>query len=213
MSKINKLNKIALFHSEWVATAKSLGAKDYAEDLIQEAYIKIDKYNYQDKIVKDNKIQRGYMFFIIRSLFINYVKAKSKIKKLDLDPLMYKSEIKDGHHGVMYGRIDFDLTSDDNLKEEIAITSGQKRKKSLKEEIAFGKLCNKMDKELNNLHWYDKRIFEIYRDTPLSIRGIAKETDISFVNIFHTLKKVKTIMKDKFSEDYQDYIYGDYDRI
>ena len=197
MSKINKLNKIALFHSEWVATAKSLGAKDYAEDLIQEAYIKIDKYNYQDKIVKDNKIQRGYMFFIIRSLFINYVKAKSKIKKLDLDPLMYKSEIKDGHHGVMYGRIDFDLTSDDNLKEE----------------IAFGKLCNKMDKELNNLHWYDKRIFEIYRDTPLSIRGIAKETDISFVNIFHTLKKVKTIMKDKFSEDYQDYIYGDYDRI
>jgi hypothetical protein len=70
-----------------------------------------------------------------------------------------------------------------------------------------------MDNELDDLHWYDKRIFEIYRDTPLSIRGMAKETKISFVNIFHTLKKVKLIMKDKFQEDYEDYLFGDYDRL
>jgi hypothetical protein len=97
----------------------------------------------------------------------------------------------------MTGKFIFDITTDDDLSQE----------------IAFGTLCDKMDKELDNLHWYDKRIFEIYRDTPLSIRGMAKETKISFVNIFHTLKKVKTIMKDKFKEDYEDYLSGDYDRI
>ncbi len=176
-----KIKEIVKYHKEWIEIAKCLGAGDYSEDLIQEAYIKIDKYNYQDKIIKDGKVSKGYMFFIIRSLFVNYVNAKNKIKKVDYNPNDFKS---------------FKLYSSDLTKE-----------------LAFGRLCDKMDKELNNLHWYDKRIFEIYRDTPLSIRGIAKETQISFVNIFHTLKKVKAVMKDKFNEDYQDYVYGDYDRI
>jgi hypothetical protein len=42
---------------------------------------------------------------------------------------------------------------------------------------------------------------------------MAKDTKISFVNIFHTLKKGKNIMKDKFGEDYEDYKNEDYDLI
>jgi len=70
-----------------------------------------------------------------------------------------------------------------------------------------------MDKELENWSWYDKKIFEIYRDTPLSIRGMAKETDISWVNIFHTLKRGKIKMKEKFKEDYEDFKNKDYDLL
>ena len=191
------LSQVALYHDLWLQIATGLGAGDYAPDIIQEAYIKLEKYNCKDKILIDNKVSKGYMFFVIRSLFMNYVKAKSKIRKVDLDYKHKKAELKDGHHGAMYGRIAFDLTSDDNLDKE----------------IAFGKLCNKMDKELESLHWYDRRIFEIYRDTPLSIRGMSKETKISFVNIFHTLKKVKQVMRDKFQEDYEDFLLGDYERI
>lgn len=191
------LSQVAKYHELWLQIAENLGAKDYAQDIIQEAYIKLDKYNCKDKILKDNKVSKGYMFFVIRSLFMNYVKAKSKIRKVDLDPLLYKQAMKDGHKGTMHGRFNFDLSTDENLSQE----------------IAFGKLCNKMDKELESLHWYDRRIFEIYRDTPLSIRGMSKETQISFVNIFHTLKKVKQVMRDKFQEDYEDYRFGDYERI
>ena len=42
---------------------------------------------------------------------------------------------------------------------------------------------------------------------------MAKETNISSVNIFHTLKKGKNIIRDKFEEDYEDYKNGDYDLI
>ena len=42
---------------------------------------------------------------------------------------------------------------------------------------------------------------------------MAKETGISFVNIFHTLKKGKQTMRDKFNEDYEDYINGDFNQI
>ena len=34
---------------------------------------------------------------------------------------------------------------------------------------------------------------------------MSSETKISSVNIFHTLKKGKKIMKEKFSEDYEDF--------
>ena len=42
---------------------------------------------------------------------------------------------------------------------------------------------------------------------------MSKETKISTVNIFHTLKKGKRIINKKFSEDYLDYKNGDYDLI
>tara|TARA_R110001583_G_scaffold121731_4_gene272912 strand:+ start:1915 stop:2502 length:588 start_codon:yes stop_codon:yes gene_type:complete len=189
------LSQVAKYHDLWLQIAENLGAKDYAQDIIQEAYIKLDKYNCKDKILKDNKVSKGYMFFVIRSLFLNYVKAKSKIRKVDLDANHTKENLR--MPASDYQRICFDLTSEDTLEEE----------------RAFGKLCDKMDKELESLHWYDRRIFEIYRDTPLSIRGMSKETQISFVNIFHTLKKVKQVMRDKFQEDYEDYLFGDYERI
>ena len=59
----------------------------------------------------------------------------------------------------------------------------------------------------------NKKLFKLYRDTNLSIRGIAKETGISFVSIFHTLKKSKGKLKDMFGEDYLDYKNEDYERI
>jgi len=70
-----------------------------------------------------------------------------------------------------------------------------------------------MDIEVNNWHWYDKKIYELYRDSDLTIRAMAKETNISTTNIFYTLKKGKQIMHDKFSEDYEDFKNGDYDLI
>ena len=70
-----------------------------------------------------------------------------------------------------------------------------------------------MDNELDDWHWYDKSIYKLYRDTELSIRGMAKDTSISSVNIFHTLKKGKDKMREKFSEDYEDFKNEDYNLI
>lgn len=84
---------------------------------------------------------------------------------------------------------------------------------NLEEQEAFFKLCNMIDEEMDNWHWYDKKIFTIYRDTDLSIRKMASETHISWVSIFNTLKNCKNIIKDKFNDDYLDYKNQDYDRI
>jgi DNA-directed RNA polymerase specialized sigma24 family protein len=186
------LEIVAKQHNDWVLMAKKMGAKHYAEDIVQEAYIKLHKYTDPNKVIKKGKVSKGYMFFVIRSIYLHYVVNKNKIHKINID----------------------DFYKDDGFKE---ITQENLHKFTdqdyLDEEQAFGRLINKMDNELDSWDWYSKRIFEIYRDTPLSIRGMAKETGISFVNIFHTLKKGKQIMRDKFSEDYEDFKNKDYNKI
>ena len=75
------------------------------------------------------------------------------------------------------------------------------------------KSAYKIDDEIENWHWYDKKLFVLYRDTNMSIRKIAAETNISWVSIFNTLKNAKIILKDKLKEDYEDYKNEDYERL
>jgi len=66
------------------------------------------------------------------------------------------------------------------------------------------------EKESN---WYDAKMFQVYRDTNLSMRKMAKLSNISWVSIFHTLKNVKQDLRNNFQEDWEDYQNGDYDKI
>ena len=70
-----------------------------------------------------------------------------------------------------------------------------------------------IDDHIDEWRWYEKKLFTLYRDSDLSIRGIAKETNISWVSIFNTLKNAKHELKEKFQEDYDDLKNKDYERI
>ena len=78
------------------------------------------------------------------------------------------------------------------------------------EQEAYNDICMLIDDELENWHWYDKKLFKLYRDTDLSMRDIASETNISLMSIFNSLKNHKEILKEKFQKDYTDYIERDY---
>ena len=84
---------------------------------------------------------------------------------------------------------------------------------NLDEEIAYNKICTMIDDHIDEWRWYERRLFQLYRDSGLSIRGIAKETNISWVSIFNTLKNAKHELKEKFQEDYDDLKNKDYERI
>ena len=83
----------------------------------------------------------------------------------------------------------------------------------IEQQEAYAKVCDLMDSYIEDWHWYDQKLFKLYRDTDMSIRKIAAETGISWVSIFNTLKKCKKDLNDKFNEDYDDYLNGDYERI
>jgi RNA polymerase sigma factor (sigma-70 family) len=55
-------------HKHWIATVKRLGEQYYAEDIVQEAYIK----------VHGKEINEAYFYFTLRSLTVDLQRSKSK---------------------------------------------------------------------------------------------------------------------------------------
>jgi DNA-directed RNA polymerase specialized sigma24 family protein len=84
---------------------------------------------------------------------------------------------------------------------------------NVEEHKAYNDICLMIDEEIDNWHWYDKKLFKLYRDTDMSMRDIAKETNISLISIFHSIKNYKEILNTKFQKDYADYINNDYNNI
>jgi DNA-directed RNA polymerase specialized sigma24 family protein len=84
---------------------------------------------------------------------------------------------------------------------------------NLEEHEAYNNICLLVDEEIKNWHWYDEKLFKLYRDSDMSMRDIAKETNISLISIFNSIKNYKEILNTKFSKDYQDYINNDYNGI
>jgi|TARA_R110002049_G_scaffold220827_1_gene392380 hypothetical protein len=202
---MNWITKIYRYHKEWIAMTESLGGGLYSEDIVMEAYIKLDKYNCEHKIIKNGKVSKGYMYFVLRSLFVDYIRQANKIKKVNIDVLY-----------TLSGKTWFIDPSSASATQRGLKQNAEKvhyDSENVKKEYAYGRICSKIDNEIKTWHWYDKKMFELYKDTPLTIRAMSGETNISSTNIFHTLKKGKKIIKDKFLEDYQDYKNGDYDLI
>ncbi len=84
---------------------------------------------------------------------------------------------------------------------------------NLEEHKAYNDICMLIDEEIKNWDWYDRKLFKLYRDTDLSMRDIAKETNISLISIFNSIKNYKIILKEKFENDYQEYINNDYNMM
>jgi len=170
---------VAKQHNEWIRIVNSFGEYDYAEDIVQEAYLILYKYAKPEKVIEGDFIRRGYMYFTLRTTYYLYYNQKRKVNKVSID---------DGH---------LQLEDTNNVEEH----------------EAYNKICLKIDKEIEDWHWYDKKLFILYRDSGMSIRKIAAETKISWVSIFNSLKNAKGIIRDKLNEDYQDYLNEDYDKI
>ena len=70
--------------------------------------------------------------------------------------------------------------------------------------LKFEKL-DKIDLVLNDLYWYDKKVFELYyygeNGEGNTLDTLAKKTGISRNSLFTTIDKVRTILKKELSED------------
>ena len=74
-----------------------------------------------------------------------------------------------------------------------------------------------MDIKINNVvdswHWYDKMLFNLYRNSGLSYRQIENETGISFKSVYSTITNCKKSLKHEVGECYEDLINEDFELI
>jgi RNA polymerase sigma factor (sigma-70 family) len=70
-------------------------------------------------------------------------------------------------------------------------------------ENLFETILDKANKEMDTWHWYDKKLFQLYIYQDLSMRDIAKETNISLRSIFSTIKYCRERLQKELKEDYK----------
>jgi len=198
---MNWLTELSKHHNKWVNTVKSFGEHNYAEDIVQEMYLKLvsmdeanrnttDKrfcvdFSIEKRVLKTNgEINSSYIWLVLRTMFIDFIKEKNKIQKVSLDDTILVSELND--YDEAYGKF---LSKLDLLKETWIHT--------------------KDDKDFH----YDKLLFDIYSKHNRSMRTISKDVNIETTSIFNTLKRCKKNIKDELSEDWEDLQNGDYELI
>ena len=70
------------------------------------------------------------------------------------------------------------------------------------DESIYKKLAiEKIEKELGNMCWYDKKVFEVYYNEGHTLDSLAKKTGISRNSLFTTLKKVRTKLKEILDDE------------
>lgn len=88
MSKDELLKEVAKHHKEWISIVKAHSFNKtevaYAEDFVQEAYLKLYSYATPERVAPNGVLNRGYVFFTLKSVLFDYRKAK-KGAKISLD--------------------------------------------------------------------------------------------------------------------------------
>jgi DNA-directed RNA polymerase specialized sigma24 family protein len=89
---MNWLEKVAEYHADYIRIVHSYGETEYAEDIVQEMYVRLDKYADASKIIrKDGTLNKAYIFFTLRNIFKSLCMERQKHKKVDLEEIKHLS--------------------------------------------------------------------------------------------------------------------------
>jgi len=58
-----------------------------------------------------------------------------------------------------------------------------------------------IDKALDKLNWYDRKLFQLYYYEGNTLDSLAEKTRISRNSLFTTIDKVRTILKKELSDE------------
>ena len=63
--------------------------------------------------------------------------------------------------------------------------------------VDYQVLYDKLNKEMESLYWYDRKVFEII-DSGESFQSLSDKANISYYSLYNTYRKVKRHLKDLF---------------
>jgi len=177
---------------------RSFGAKDHAEDIVQEVYIRLLDKADKEKLFNDGKLNKAFIYFALRNTWIDIKrKQRSNRENKNRIELVYFKQYK----------------NDPKYKEDNFLSMESEELNQKQKHNKYEIILNKINEEIDSWHWYDSMLFKEYVSSGKSIRTLAKETKISRDSIFQTLKNCKTRIKNAIGEDWEDFRNKDYHLI
>jgi predicted DNA-binding protein YlxM (UPF0122 family) len=178
------LEKLAENHNLWIKMVINMGCdKHIAEDIVQSMYLRIHRLVTDEKKIMYNDDEVN-RFFIYVTLKNMFVDFVKARNKYTFFEYMETDDIEEGLEDI-----EFD------------------------EQEAFHNLVDSMSSEIMSWERYDIILSQLYFKTDLSLRDIANGSGISLMSIYNSIKNYKNILNNKFMDDYQDYMNGDYHLI
>jgi len=155
-------------HNVWVEMVKSFGCnRDTAQDIVSEMYIILSKKQAEGKNIEyNNTVNDIYVYKVLKSLFIDLKRKEGRVSFVD-------TEILHNH-----------LLNSKNQDFNDAMP------------IDYAELYDKVIESLNELYWYDRKVFELL-DGQISVSELSRNTGISYYSLYNTYKQVKKHLKDK----------------
>ena len=81
------LNIVAKHHKEYVRIVQSFGEHFYAEDIVQESYLRMLKYCKPEAIITKGSVNKSYVYFVLRNMYLDFEKHKAKHPKISLEEI------------------------------------------------------------------------------------------------------------------------------
>ena len=165
------LDLLAEKHKDWISIVVSFGCnKDTAEDIVQEMYIKMHRLIYKGTNImyNESEVNYFYVFRTLRSMFIDLTRKQGRVNLMSIDTDEF----------IQHYKTQLDKKNFSNLSDETDLTQ----------------LYEEVNKVLDDLHWYDKKIYQ-YIEGGESIKGLSDKTKISYYSIYNTYRKVKKELK------------------
>jgi RNA polymerase sigma factor (sigma-70 family) len=145
---MNWITQVAKHHKEYIKTIENFGEYFYAEDLVQEMYIRLITKNKELQVIVNGQVNRYYIYLTLRSLFVDFYRQKSKVIKVDVSEILTLQQIDEIEEHEAFG----DLM--------------QKVNNELKTWHYYDQLLFKLYKDT------DKSMRDISQDTNISLRSI-----------------------------------------
>ncbi len=165
------LEKAFKKHKDWIRIVVSFGCNETtAEDIVQEAYIKIDDMVKKGKdLTYKNDINYMYVYKILYHLYL-HLRIKEKRAAIYPMPDIMRNDYNQWR-----------------ITEEVL---------KAPEHIEYEKFEQEFEKILNELTWYDRMVFEVV-SSGKKISVLSRETNINYVSLWNTYKKVKEHIQSK----------------
>ena len=102
---MNLLNELAKHHNEWIKIVRSFGESNFHEDIVQEMYLRANKYVKADKVFQDGKLNKSFFWFMLRNIHVDICKQRTKVEKTTIDGMVIISELSEVEKHEAYKRL------------------------------------------------------------------------------------------------------------
>ena len=185
------LEDIANEHKLWIKYCLNFGVPHaIAEDLVQDMYLRINRLVKDESKVYykgNDKINHFFIWTTLKNMWITRCKRERRNPLVRLVDVDFQEEWYLNH-----------IDSVENREELMAVD----------------RMIDKIYDEVSTWeHWYDRELFRVYFGSHVGLRQLSRDTTISLSSLHNSIKKYKLNLKEKFREDWEDFMNNQFDLI